>query len=96
VRSKKKNLRPAGASRNESLKPRPPKDFWDALNKERRRTLQNQEAPPGSFSTVDYQRRFHVNGHRARYELTKLVVDGIIADLGRFGPTRLHYYEYCA
>ena len=69
-------------------------EAWSALDRERRQTFQNQTPPEGSFSTKDYIRKFKVSPDRARHELRQLVSQGAISEMGRFGPTRLLYFEF--
>jgi Fic family protein len=69
---------------------------WAALDGERRARLQNQNPPAGAFSSKEYSIRFHLGKHAAQYELNKLVAEGILSELGRFGPTRLSYFEFSA
>ena len=81
-----------GAKKNKGMS----RKAWAALDGERRTRLQNQKPPAGAFSSKDYAAHFHLDRYAATYELKKLVAQGIISELGKFGPTRLNYYDFSA
>lgn len=85
----KTNLRSTRAKADAAVKPRPPRDLWDALARARQQFT--EAAPPGSFSVTDYAEKFGLSRKRATYQIEKLVSDGVLKFVARVGCA--YYYS---
>lgn len=69
----------------------PPANLWDALEQARTQTM--PEPPEGSFSIEEYRIRFNIaTTARASGEIRRLVRDGKIREVGRFGSRNEYMY----
>ena len=81
-----KTIQPARAKGNSLRAPKPPKDLWDFIDRER----EFIQPPENSITAVAYAKRYGVTYDKARHHLENLVAQGKLRMLGRWGMSN-HY-----
>lgn len=84
--SPKRTLQIAACSNgSNALKPEPPVDLWEQLEKHIQALPTGFEPPPGAFTKKQFREKFNLSHARANARLEKLLKAGKIQRFGRCG-----------
>lgn len=84
----KANL-PAARAKNHA--PVAPPDLWEQIDREV--AAYSATPPPGSFTVKEFATRYGMTIGAASHQTQRLINEGLIEDVGRYGDRRARYFK---